>query len=108
MHDALAMADKYTNLLLGLASLWALIVVLGAGVWYYRRRWRLSDSQSAGDAWTLADLRKLRDTGRMTEEEFQKVRAAMIAGLHAGSDDPQGRPGPADTSDRSRSGGILR
>jgi hypothetical protein len=106
MRDALAMADKYTNLFVGLAGLWVLIVVLGAGIWYYRRRWWLSDSQSDGDAWTLADLRELRDTGRMTEEEFQKVRAAMIAGLHAGSDDPQGRCGPADTSDRADRGGF--
>lgn len=85
MGNLLAMTDKYVNLFVGLAALWLFILVLGAGLWYYRRRWWLSESRSDEQPWTLADLRELRDAGGMTEEEYQKIRAAMIAGFQCDS-----------------------
>jgi hypothetical protein len=103
MVDVLATGDKYTNLFIGLAALWLLIVVLGAGIWYYRRRWWLSESQSADEPFTLADLRQLRDTGGMTEEEYQRVRAAMIGSVRGEPSNPKSAisPDPPEASDEA-------
>ncbi len=53
------------------------LCVLWLGVWYYRRRWMGEDAAS-GSAWTLEDIRRLRDRGELTEEEYQRMRAVLI------------------------------
>lgn len=106
MLGTLAMADKYTKLFVGLAALWLLVIVLGAAIWYYRRRWWLSESQADAEPWTLADLRQLRDTGSMTAEEYEKIRAAMIGGLRAGPGNPDANVNSSDPPDASRKAGF--
>jgi len=77
------------------------IVILGLGVWYYRRRWLGSD-ETAGTPWTLEDLRRLRDQGDLSEEEYETMRAAMISALGAGSSKPDPASTPADADDSGR------
>lgn len=59
------------SILLGLA-----VIVLSVGLWYYRRRW-LNSTDSSGAPWTLEDLRRLRDSGELTEEEYEALRATL-------------------------------
>lgn len=90
----------YSRLFAWLGVLWLLIIVLGTAVWYYRRRWWRSMSGVSGDEqpWTLADLRQLRESGDLTEEEFQRIRSAMIAGLRPGGDKSEAVPKPPRTA----------
>jgi hypothetical protein len=54
------------------------ICVLGAAVWLVRR-WSLQNPPSAKpDPWSLQDLRELKADGRITEEEFQALRQAVL------------------------------
>lgn len=73
------------RLYVGLGLLFVLIVALGLFVWYYRR-WMFSDPEQSMEAWSLSDLRGLRESGQITMEEYEKMRAAMLgsAGRKAG------------------------
>lgn len=55
----------------------AALIVLAVFVWYYRRRWVVGVDTSSLP-WTFEDLRRLRDQGELSEEEYQRLRAAMI------------------------------
>lgn len=53
-------------------------VILGGVIIYFVRNWaRRSDDSMPG--FTLGDLRELRDSGEITEEEFKAARNAMIS-----------------------------
>ncbi len=65
--------------------LMAAAIALFAVIAWYRRSW-LESAPSSSQAWTLEDLRRLRDQGSMTEEEFQAARSAMIAAYRAGGE----------------------
>lgn len=53
-------------------------VILGGIIIYFVRNWaRRSDDSTPG--FTLGDLRELRDSGEITEEEFKAARNAMIS-----------------------------
>ena len=62
-------------------GLLALIIVVGGAcaVWIRRRMNASNDGTNVG--YTLEDLRSLRDSGELTEEEFQAARLTMIQGL---------------------------
>lgn len=77
-----SIAQKSGQILLWSGVLLLLIVVLSAGVWYYRRRWLSSDDTSTAP-WTLDDIRRLRDEGKLTPDEYQALRATMIGALKA-------------------------
>lgn len=65
-------------ILISCAVLLLLIIVGGLGVWYYRKQVLFSDSSSQAAVWTFDDLRRMRDRGELTEQEYQSLRAAMI------------------------------
>jgi hypothetical protein len=52
-------------------------LILFAAIAWYRKRW-LDPGSSSSEAWTLDDLRRLRDEGAMNEQEYQAARSAMI------------------------------
>lgn len=54
------------------------LIVLYLGVSYYRRTWLGGTDDSSSTSWTLQGLRELREKEAITEEEYQKMRAAMI------------------------------
>ena len=57
----------------------AAIVILGAGVWFVRRRlFNNRDSDDAGAVWSLQHLRDLRASGQITEQEFDSLKAGVI------------------------------
>lgn len=78
------MIDKNSNLA------WNLVLLtLGAGIlfvvgWLFIRRFRPSsyeDTQT--EAFTLEDLRRMRERGQINEVEYQSMRGAIISELRA-------------------------
>ena len=80
---AATVTENSSKILVWSGILLALLIVLSLGVWYYRRRW-LSPDDLPSSAWTLDDIRRLRDEGALTSEEYQALRAAMIGAIHPG------------------------
>ncbi len=60
-----------TLVVLGLA------VVLGVAVLVYRRKY-FSQKQERTETFTLDDLRQMRRQGQISEEEFHRMREAVI------------------------------
>ncbi len=59
------------------------VVVLFGGLWYYRKRVLRRDEPAGGEAWSFEDLRRMRQEGRITDAEYQALRAAL-AGAYRG------------------------
>jgi hypothetical protein len=80
---------------LGMIALAAVVIVVIA-VFVRRRLLRNDDDPtSAVQPFSLGDLRKLRASGQMTEEEFQRARAGVLArsaAMLASDDKPAGLP----------------
>ncbi len=65
------------------------LILLGTIVLWLRRRYLADDTTQVDGVWSLQQLRDLRITGEISEDEFQRLRAEMI-GRHAlRSTDPQ-------------------
>ncbi len=77
--------------LVTLGVLIALLIVLGAGLVWFRRRVLTPRGRTDGAA-LIEDLRRMRDTGQITPEEFDAAKAAAVARL-TGRRPP--RAGPA-------------
>lgn len=76
-------------------ALTAAVVVLGLVLMRLRRVYLGPAEDDSGAAMPVAELRKLRDTGELSEEEFQRAVAAMAERAKAAS-----AGGSADTGDR--------
>jgi hypothetical protein len=68
----------------GSVLVWSLVliffVVLGFVAVSYVRKWVKDDQEpDKGPGFTLGDLRRMHAKGQMTDEEFEKARAQMIA-----------------------------
>jgi hypothetical protein len=65
-----------------LGVLLVLVVGLFVIVWWVRRR--LSPHEDFhGEGFTLGDLRRLHKSGQLSDEEFEKAKAGMIAAAQA-------------------------
>jgi len=80
-----------------------ILIVIGAGValLHYRRRMFDEERNASGPALTLHDLREHRRQGRMTDEEFEAAKAAIIGQTRSAAGpisksgkDPKNRPSP--------------
>ena len=78
----------------------AVVVLMFACAWLWMRRWLKAESTSDDnrEPWTLADLRQLRERGEVTEEEYQAMRAAMIASYRGKDSTPGTETGVTDNS----------
>ena len=63
-----------------------LIVLLGGGLAIWIRRRITSQSASSQGGYMLEDLRQLRDSGELSQEEFDLARQAMIKGVRNASE----------------------
>lgn len=75
-----------------------LVVVIGV-VFVYTRRWLFaSDEGEPAVGWTLERLRALRDSGRLTIPEYEKLRDELARGLRGetGFDRRSGSSGAAE------------
>ena len=82
-------------LIWGGVLLLAAIVLFGV-VWYYRRRWLARGKSTGGTPWTLDDLRRMREAGDITEEEYRALRAALVAAFRGGQTEDDVVWTPAD------------
>jgi len=71
--------ESVQRIWMNLGLIAAAVVVLGIGVWYYRRWYRSGGSTTS--SWTLEDFRTMRDRGELTEAEYQRLRAAVLGQL---------------------------
>lgn len=95
LTSLLALTNRTERLLIWLIVLMAMVIVLGFAVWY-TRRWMFVRSESREEAWTLEDLRRMRDEGSLSAEEYERLRETMIGQL---------RPRAADEGATDRSAG---
>ncbi|MHC4948936.1 MAG: SHOCT domain-containing protein [Planctomycetota bacterium] len=71
------------------------VVAVGATVVWLARRFLRRDAAAPPEGFTLQDLRDLHRAGELSDEEFERARAAMIARVKgpppdAPADDPAG------------------
>ena len=77
----LAQSDN-PSLYVWTAALIVIVVVLFGVVMWLRRR--LSPNEDFhGEGFTLADLRRLHQAGKLSDEEFEKAKEGLIAASHA-------------------------
>ncbi len=82
------------------------VVIAGALVIFALRRRIQGEDSIEGDDLDLGTLRRMRDTGQMTNEEFEAARAAIVA-RHGGSDTGQSVSPLDPTRVRARPGTDL-
>lgn len=75
----LAQGESLGPVFFWLLVLMALLVVAAGGVLWLRRWYRTDESPVAG-GFTLGDLRRLHREGQMSDEEFERAKAQIIAG----------------------------
>ena len=68
------------------------LIVLLVALWLaciWLRRWYFgtSEDEFSSGLWTLADLRRMREQGEITEDEYETLREQAIA-LHKDNDEP--------------------
>lgn len=74
-----------------IASSLVLIGLIVAGwvtVWQVRRRLTRPDD-AGGSGFTLSDLRRLRDQGQMTDQEFERAKAKVVEAARRASERQQ-------------------
>jgi hypothetical protein len=83
---SLAQAQTGSALFWALVLIFALVLMFGAVAAF--RKWMKADDIPTGPGFTLGDLRRLHKEGKMTTEEFEKAKAALIGTTKAGADKP--------------------
>lgn len=86
-----AAADALGQVLPWLGVLALLAIIGGVAIWLLRRAMRRDSSAEGG--FTLQELRDMRASGALSEDEFNRARDAVIGRLAA-----PGGPGPGDGS----------
>ena len=110
-------ADRLFADILPWLGLLVVIILLGGGLALFLRRRFATIREGEPAGFTLADLRRMRDAGGMSEEEFTAAKSRMLGALRpmppSNADEPtarQGSPGrvtpippvrrPADSTER--------
>jgi hypothetical protein len=77
------------SILFWVAVLLAVIVALAVVALWLRRRLMVAEESEGGIGFTLGDLRRLHREGKMSDEEFNTAKAAMLARTRAVIDAPK-------------------
>ncbi len=96
--DPFFLADGSTEAI-SRSLIWSLalifsILALFAVVQLYRK-WMNTDDGTTGPGFTLSDLRRLHKEGKMTAEEYEKAKVAIIGSLKASLEKPKVEPAGA-------------
>ena len=80
------------------AIVWTLVVLAGVAVLsvvaWWTRRWMYSEEEGdESPVFTLQDLREMRDRGSLSEAEFERMRAGILASYGAGRSVPADEAG---------------
>ncbi|UCD75016.1 MAG: SHOCT domain-containing protein [Phycisphaerales bacterium] len=85
-----ARGGQLSDLFLPLVLLLA-VVAIGTVVIHLVRRSTSRDEDSPTEGFTLHDLRTMHEAGDLTDEEFERARAALIGRVTAGADEEPDR-----------------
>lgn len=101
-HIALLAQSKrdLTPIMLWLGVLVAIVIGGGLAILWYRRAVLGKDSPDHADQGLMANLRALRDSGKITTEEFDAMRKSMVrkaAARHIPGDAKEPKPKPVRT-----------
>jgi hypothetical protein len=75
-------------------SLIGVTVVAFLAVRYYYRRVFGQNEASGAQSWTFEDLKRMKDEGQLTQEEYQALRASLISSFK-GHAPKQASPDPS-------------
>ncbi len=74
-------AERLFGDLLPWLGVLVVIVLIGGGIAIWLRRRLMAGESADSVGFTLGDLRELRARGEISDEEFEKAKSQMIAGL---------------------------
>ena len=75
-----------------------LVICFGILVAWWRKRSLSRELEGSSEAWTLEDIRRMRAEGTLTEQEYQQLRATLVAALRGQAEGS----GKADSSPEKR------
>jgi len=73
--------ELWSGVFIRTAVLAAAVLVLGAGVLLCRRWYHKQTNPQHEQPWTLQQLRQLHGAGKLTDEEFERLKARVIREL---------------------------
>jgi len=79
------------------ALLFAMVLLLGAVVLLYRRRY-LGRRSDPAEGFTLADVRRMYKEGQVSKEEYERIRQTLLGGVIKETN----RPGPTEGLGQTR------
>lgn len=82
----------FIDMLPWLGLLTVVVLLMGTIALWFRARTR-SPKNETSDGYALSDLRRMLDSGELTQEEFHNAREAMIVSLRGS---PTTDPGPSE------------
>ena len=87
-HSMLVPSSSTADLFVWGGVLLVLLVVLWL-VWLWLRKWFFgtNDDESSLELWSLSDLKRMREQGDLTEEEYATLREQALA-AYRDSDEP--------------------
>ncbi|MCL2329777.1 MAG: hypothetical protein FWC56_00570 [Phycisphaerae bacterium] len=95
--------DDIQRIIVACALLIGAVLVLAAVYWYYRKRYHHDEKLSVGQPWTFEDLRQMRAQGKLTEAEYQALRASLVAAFRSEPTKPRQEGGPNHRPPREKS-----
>ena len=78
------------------------VIVIGGFILVVQvKRWASKDDEGSGENFTLSDLRRLHKAGKMTTEEYEKAREAIVVLAQRAQPKPEspGSKAPLGSSD---------
>jgi hypothetical protein len=92
--------DKIFPIVLTLAGVMVLAFLGRVAISRYRKRLTRGSQETIG-AWNLEDLREMRESGQLTDQEYQAVRQRMLAKAMGTAGGAKAKPNPpADSNDK--------
>ena len=85
--------DDIQRIIVACVLLIGAILVLSAAYWYYRKRYYHEEKLSDGQPWSFEDLRQMRAQGKLTEAEYQALRASLVAAFRSEPAKPRRQEG---------------
>ncbi len=85
--------QKVEQIVLGILAVMVIGMLGRIAISRYRRS-LTRDSGSAGGLWTMADLRQMKDSGQLTDEEYEVLRQRMARKAMDSASGGQGKQNP--------------
>ena len=84
-------AKDTQSVLIGSITLIVILLACFGGVYFYRR-WMKDDETTTDVGFSLSDFRRLHKEGKMTTEEYERAKAALIGSLKKAETKPKEGP----------------